>query len=505
MIVEILDSGGGDPLGYLMGDCNWKGESRKVPPEISRGSVERFGLLLDPAYGYASIVFSFEERAEDLPREMMDRFISVAEEFLLPNIRKQACEKVWVRHVRENGSVDYHLLVSLMLAANGLSIALLSAYRGDIRHLFAFKEWANCHFGFSSPTEIHRGRIDSFVPHRLPSKNKALFKAVDSRISRAYEDGLINDRPGVVAFITDQGYAITRSGKYSLTVADEAGTKVRLKGFKYRKSFTREGREVERAEWNRINALPQVEREKYWAKGLSAAISQRRAHLRNTIRAALRLSPFLDSERDWSQSPTRREPKDGGRRQAALMRGSPARLFAARLAGNTANPALSPAIVSLCRDLPRLLPNASARREPWSPILSSFDVLLHENQDKQAETQPYSGIGHTPRGGSESHSRTRERLEAPSVANLGDRGSPGENEQGSDDTKPEHSRYERRIAFTGRGFVACHELTRAIERLRSLVRDLSVSKTLALPRQRSMADILRDGKRLAHADPEQEI
>lgn len=273
---------GADPREYALGDRDWQGRLRDAPPEISRGSVERFGLLLDPAFGCASIVCSFEEGAEDLSKDKMEAFMDATEKFLLPGVRRQSREMLWIRHIRKNGSVDYHLLIALKYLSSGLSIALLSARRGDLRHLFAYQEWANCHFGFSSPTEPHRMRIDSFVPHRLSAKSKKLFGAVDQPVSRAYEDGLINDRADVVAVISAGGHLVTKEDKYSLTVADASGTKVRLEGFKYQAAFTRESIEMRRAEWNRIHALPQAEREKYLAMICEAARSER-AKLLNHI------------------------------------------------------------------------------------------------------------------------------------------------------------------------------------------------------------------------------
>ena len=505
MKAKILDSGRGDPLAYALGEHNWKGDRRRVPPQICGGSPARFRLLRGSFHDCMSLALSFEERAEELPEEKMAAFLSSAKKFVMPDVREQGTEMVSVRHVRENGSVDIHLVVPLVFMANGLSIPLLSASRGDLGHLFAFQEWANSHFGFTSPTEFHRGQVDAFVPHRLPSKSKALFKAVDQAVSRAYEDGLIHDRTGVVFFIQERGYAVTRSDDYSLTVSDATGTKVRLKGFKYQSALTRELREVERGHWNLINSLPAEKRQQHWLNVYSAALQQRRVHLDASIRASSQIGPLLLPKDELLPSASERDRLLRVPHVPALIRGLPTRLFALRLACHPGLPALSPVIVSLCHDLPQLLPNDPSQARQWAQISGSARELLHENKTIQSQKQPNPGTRRALNTGLGGDSKASGGLDTPSVTNLENRSGHEEDLLRSDGPGTKHSKDELRIEGVGRSIVSCDELAGAIKRFEAAVSDLSACGEFGSLKRQTMADLLRRGLGPVRSQPELEF
>jgi TPR repeat protein len=90
--------------------------------------------------------------------------------------------------------------------------------------------------GFSRPDDPARRRTMQ-IPKRLGKDRKAALAAIDKAVSAGVTAGRIKDRYDVMLFLEQAKFKITRHGKNYLSIQDEGGDTMRLKGLFYESGF----------------------------------------------------------------------------------------------------------------------------------------------------------------------------------------------------------------------------------------------------------------------------
>ncbi|WP_406870956.1 relaxase/mobilization nuclease domain-containing protein [Thioclava sp. 'Guangxiensis'] len=202
--------------------------TREPLPQVVRGNPQLMIDLIDTCphqWTYRAGVVSFAR--EDAPterqqQEVINRFEKVA--FAGLDADRYAC--LWVRHTHED-RVELHFCTPRMELHSGRSLNI--APPGYERAFDSLRDLMNKTHGWADPMDVERAaevKTVSEAPDRAAGRD-GLHAWVGDQISM----GLIEDRAGMVAALTDAGFEVPRAGKNYLTVKDpETEERFRLKG-----------------------------------------------------------------------------------------------------------------------------------------------------------------------------------------------------------------------------------------------------------------------------------
>jgi len=240
--------GGSGPVNYLTQATNPDGSARTPLPEVVRGDAELVRMLIDAVpfeRTYTSGVLSFapgEIITPAMEESIMDGFERVAFAGLEPD----RYSILWVRH-RHAGHHELHFVTPRIELVSGKSLNIHPPGRVSQALFDTFRSQVNAEYGLADPTDPARAR-DVSLPNHIAKlqadasrKGKALDtdirEAITSYVRREVEAGRIEDQAGVVRYLKNAGYEITRSGEDYITVMHpETQKRLRLKGGLYSRS-----------------------------------------------------------------------------------------------------------------------------------------------------------------------------------------------------------------------------------------------------------------------------
>jgi hypothetical protein len=221
--------------------------TREPLPEVMRGDPQGMIELIDACphkWTYRAGVVSFAREdapTEDQQQEVIDRFEEIA--FAGLDADRYAC--LWVRHTHED-RVELHFCTPRMELHSGRSLNI--APPGYERAFDSLRDLMNKTHGWADPMNVERAaevKPVSEAPDRAAGRD-GLHTWIGDQISM----GLIEDRTGMVAALTDAGFEVPRAGKNYLTVKDpETEERFRLKGEIFHEDWKAEAmaeREAER-------------------------------------------------------------------------------------------------------------------------------------------------------------------------------------------------------------------------------------------------------------------
>jgi hypothetical protein len=242
-------------VNYLTSPRNPDGTDRVVKPEVMPGNrpatVRRLIDSLEERFKhtYTSGVISFapEDRTTpQLEREIMQSFEKIA----FAGLRRDQYAILWVKH-QHAGRTELHFLVPRVELSTGKSMNI--APPGWEALFNPFRETYNALLGWASPDDPARAR-DVSLPDRIATlraqserqgqpftlgsrkaeDRERLRMEITEYVRREVDDGHIQDRDGVIAWLGRQGFTIGRQGKDYISVTEpQTGLRVRLKGGLY--------------------------------------------------------------------------------------------------------------------------------------------------------------------------------------------------------------------------------------------------------------------------------
>jgi hypothetical protein len=237
--------GGSGPVNYLTQDTNPDGSARTPLPQVVRGDAQLVCMLIDAVpfeRTYTSGVLSFapgEIITPAMEQAIMDGFERVA----FAGLEAERYSILWVRH-RHAGHHELHFVTPRLELLSGKSLNIHPPGRVSKALFDTFRSQVNAEYGFADPDDPARAR-DVSLPNHIAKlqadatrKGKALDadirEAITAYVRREVEAGRIEDQAGVVRYLKNAGYDITREGEDYITVMHpETKKRLRLKGGLY--------------------------------------------------------------------------------------------------------------------------------------------------------------------------------------------------------------------------------------------------------------------------------
>jgi len=108
--------------------------------------------------------------------------------------------------------------------------------RADKHLAEGFKQVINLQYGLSSPDDPQK-RQTVTINKNLPKTSKATVEAVNELIRDGFENGEVSNRQEVIAFLEKYGFEIARQTEKFISIKNENGRNIRLKGAFYEQSF----------------------------------------------------------------------------------------------------------------------------------------------------------------------------------------------------------------------------------------------------------------------------
>ena len=231
---------------YLTGSVDSQGEEREAVT-VLRGDPALVAAVTDGlefAHTYTSGVIAWAP--EDQPTAahisaVLDEFEATAWAGLDPD------RYAWtaVQHDAADGGVHVHILAARVDLETGKSLNI--AAPGWERDFAPLRDWQNAEHGWARPDDPERQR--DLQPGYTAYEDAASLRQglagsehprheLTAYLTAAIERGVIEDRAGMVAALTEAGFSVPREGEHYITAADpESGEKWRLKGGIYEREF----------------------------------------------------------------------------------------------------------------------------------------------------------------------------------------------------------------------------------------------------------------------------
>jgi len=197
-------------------------------PELSVGLAE----AMDSANPYSVGCLSFEE--ENIPEEDKKAIMRRFEESFLAGLDVEQYNICWIEHT-DKGRLELNFFVPNVELSTGKRLNLY--YDRADRHLAeSFKKAINLEYGLTSPDNPQKRQTVS-IDKSLPKNTKDAVSALNGLIEGEFKLGNIQNRQDVVNCFEKYGFEIARQGKDYLSIKNENGRNIRLKGAFYEQTF----------------------------------------------------------------------------------------------------------------------------------------------------------------------------------------------------------------------------------------------------------------------------
>ncbi|WP_086632633.1 relaxase/mobilization nuclease domain-containing protein [Commensalibacter intestini] len=263
---------GGNPkasMDYLLNKPEGEFRILQGNPELSGGLAE----AMESANPYTVGCLSFEEAniLEEDKKAIMQRF----EESFLAGLDAEQYNICWIEHT-DKGRLELNFFVPNVELSTGKRLNLY--YDRADRHLAeSFKKAINLEYGLTSPDDPQKRQTVS-IDKSLPKNTKDAVAALNGLIEHEFSQGNIQNRQDVIACFEKHGFKISRQGQDYLSIKNENGRNVRLKGAFYEQAF--------RADTTR-QAIAEAERGGS-RESHRGEVEQAREQLQRSVKAKLR-------------------------------------------------------------------------------------------------------------------------------------------------------------------------------------------------------------------------
>ena len=222
---------GGSPkasMDYLLNKPEGEVRVLQGNPELSVGLAE----AMESANPYTVGCLSFEE--VNIPEEDKKAIMQKFEESFLAGLEAEQYNICWIEHT-DKGRLELNFFVPNVELSTGKRLNLY--YDRADRHLAeSFKKTINLEYGLTSPDDPQKRQTVS-IDKSLPKNTKDAVAALNRLIEGEFSQGNIDNRQDVIACFERHGFEISRQGKDYLSIKNENGRNVRLKGAFYEQTF----------------------------------------------------------------------------------------------------------------------------------------------------------------------------------------------------------------------------------------------------------------------------
>jgi len=238
-------------------------------PELS----VRIAEAMESANPYTVGCLSFEEA--DIPEKDKKAIMQKFEESFLAGLDAEQYNICWIEHT-DKGRLELNFFVPNVELSTGKRLNLY--YDRADRHLAeSFKKAINLEYSLTSPDEPQKRQTVS-IDKSLPKNTKDAVAALNGLIEHEFSQGNIQNRQDVIACFEKNGFEISRQGNNYLSIKNENGRNVRLKGVFYEQFF-----EVDKARRAIAEAERGGNRESHRGE-----VEQAREQLQCSVKAKLR-------------------------------------------------------------------------------------------------------------------------------------------------------------------------------------------------------------------------
>jgi len=263
---------GGSPkasMDYLLNKPEGEVRVLQGNPELS----VRLAEAMESANPYSVGCLSFEEA--NIPEEDKKAIMQKFEESFLAGLDAEQFNICWIEHT-DKGRLELNFFVPNVELSTGKRLNLY--YDRSDRHLAeSFKKAINLEYGLTSPDDPQKRQTVS-IDKSLPKNTKDAVGALNGLIEHEFSQGNIQNRQDVIACFEKNGFEISRQGNNYLSIKNENGRNVRLKGVFYEQFF-----EADKARRAIAEAERGGNRESHRGE-----IEQAREQLQHSIKAKLR-------------------------------------------------------------------------------------------------------------------------------------------------------------------------------------------------------------------------
>lgn len=215
-------------MNYLLNKPESKVRVLQGNPELSVELAE----AMDSASPYSVGCLSFEET--NISEEDKKAIIQKFEESFLAGLDAEQFNICWIEHT-DKGRLELNFFVPNIELSTGKRLNLY--YDRADRHLAeSFKKAINLEYSLTSPDEPQKRQTVS-IDKSLPKNTKDAVAALNKIIEHEFFQENINNRQDVIAYFEKHGFEISRQGKDYLSIKNDNGRNVRLKGAFYEQAF----------------------------------------------------------------------------------------------------------------------------------------------------------------------------------------------------------------------------------------------------------------------------
>jgi len=222
---------GGSPrasMDYLLNKPEGEVRVLQGNPKLS----VRLAEAMDSANPYTVGCLSFEEA--DIPETDKKAIMQKFEESFLAGLNAEQFNICWIEHT-DKGRLELNFFVPNVELSTGKRLNLY--YDRADRHLAeSFKKAVNLEYGLTSPDDLQKRQTVS-IDKSLPKNTKDAVAALNGLIEHEFSQGNINNRQDVIACFERHGFEISRQGDNYLSIKNENGRNIRLKGAFYEQTF----------------------------------------------------------------------------------------------------------------------------------------------------------------------------------------------------------------------------------------------------------------------------
>lgn len=263
---------GGSPkasMDYLLNKPEGEFRVLQGHPELS----VRLAEVMESANPYSVGCLSFEEA--DIPEKDKKAIMQKFEESFLAGLDAEQYNICWIEHT-DKGRLELNFFIPNVELSTGKRLNLY--YDRADRHLAeSFKKAVNLEYGLTYPDDPQKRQTVS-IDKSLPKNTKDAVVALNGLIEHEFFQGNIQNRQDVIACFEKNGFEISRQGQDYLSIKNENGRNVRLKGAFYEQFFEADKARRAIAEAERGGSRESHRRE----------IEQAREQLQRSVKAKLR-------------------------------------------------------------------------------------------------------------------------------------------------------------------------------------------------------------------------
>jgi hypothetical protein len=189
---------------------------------------------LNYAQKYTSGVLSWAERPGEIDASILEEIMDSFESMVGVGIEPDRLNLLWVMH-REKNRIELHWVIPNVDLQTGKRFAPYFD-RTDRPRFRAWERYVNAKYDFADPSDPKRKR-DLRLPSNLPKNKVTATEAIHSVVEGLITQGHIQCRNEIMQQLRNAGYKINRQGTDYISIEDESGQKLRLRGAFYEASF----------------------------------------------------------------------------------------------------------------------------------------------------------------------------------------------------------------------------------------------------------------------------